>query len=465
MLEDICIHVIDAKGYSVYYSRGCELIEGYTKAEVIGKHIQELYWTSDKKMLDENNSIIMKTITARQPIKNKKTKTLTQYGKLITLVSSAYPIIDGEDLLGVILVYNDTSQISELSSVISKLQKDMLNQRKLSTKNGTSFQFPDLIGSSDIMLKTIDLAKKISDSSSEILIVGPTGTGKELFAQSIHNYSPRSGGRFVAINCSSVPETLLESTLFGTNKGAFTGAMEASGLFEQAAGGTLFLDELNSSSMAFQASLLRVLERKCIRKVGGNTEIPVNVRVVSAMNCDPFEAIRKKELRDDLYYRLSTMTLELPPLKARTGDIEELIMEFINQGNNLLCRHIKGISNEALLILESYDWPGNIRQLKHCIDYALLMTDSKEQMITSNHLPSHFLKEVNLSTAQIPEHFQGDINITCMLRDYERKLILDQLRKYDGNVNKTAKSFNMSRQKLHYRIKALGILAFEYKIP
>lgn len=160
MLEDICIHVIDAKGYSVYYSRGCELIEGYTKAEVIGKHIQELYWTSDKKMLDENNSIIMKTITARQPIKNKKTKTLTQYGKLITLVSSAYPIIDGEDLLGVILVYNDTSQISELSSVISKLQKDMLNQRKLSTKNGTSFQFPDLIGSSDIMLKTIDLAKK-----------------------------------------------------------------------------------------------------------------------------------------------------------------------------------------------------------------------------------------------------------------------------------------------------------------
>jgi len=463
VLEDICIHVIDAKGCTTYYSKGCEKIEGYKRHEVIGKHITETYWTSDKKKLDESNSIIIKALSTGKPIKNKQTKTLTKYGKLITLVSSAYPIIGDGELLGVIMAYNDTTQIGELSSVITRLQKDMLNQKKLATKNGTSFQFPDLIGSSKVMHSTIKIAKKIADSASEVLIVGPTGTGKELFAQSIHNYSPISEGRFVAINCSSVPETLLESTLFGTSKGAFTGATDSKGLFEQANNGTLFLDELNSSSMAFQASLLRVLETNKIRKVGGNTEIPVNVRIISAMNIDPLEAVKKKELREDLYYRLSTLTLELPPLKKRIGDIEELVMEFIDKGNELLYRDIKGISDEALYILKRYDWPGNVRQLKHCIDYAMNMTDSSDIMITSDHLAKQFMREVDKRTVKDTLAAEGTINLVETVKEYERKLIIEHLKKNKGNVNQTAIQFGMPRQKLHYRLKTLNILEFEYK--
>lgn len=389
IVEDICIHVVDINGRTCYYSKGCEKIEQYRREDILGKNICDTYRLDENNELNSDNSALLEVLQTGKCIKNEVMRYITQKGKLMKIITSAYPIFSNNELLGAIAVFKDMSQIIEMSSAITQLQDELLFQKKLQSHNGTQYHFGDIIGSSAILKSTIDIAKRISVSVSPVLIVGATGTGKELFAQSIHNYSPVSNGSFVAINCSSIPETLLESILFGTTKGAFTGANDKIGLFEQAKDGTLFLDELNSTSLAFQASLLRVLETNEIRRVGGNKEISVNGRIISATNIDPLEAIKKNQLRSDLYYRLSALTLEIPTLAIRIDDIDELVTTFIRTNNKIMRKNIQGISDEAIKSLKNYNWPGNIRQLKHCIDYSMNMAEINNYLINSNHLPKY----------------------------------------------------------------------------
>jgi len=382
---------------------------------------------------------------------------ITQKGKLMKIITSAYPIFSNNELLGAIAVFKDMSQIIEMSSAITQLQDELLFQKKLQSHNGTQYHFGDIIGSSAILKSTIDIAKKISVSVFPVLIVGATGTGKELFAQSIHNYSPVANGSFVAINCSSIPETLLESILFGTTKGAFTGANDKIGLFEQAKDGTLFLDELNSTSLAFQASLLRVLETNEIRRVGGNKEISVNGRIISATNIDPLEAIRKNQLRSDLYYRLSALTLEIPTLAMRIDDIDELVITFIRTNNKIMRKNIQGISDEAFKLLKNYNWPGNIRQLKHCIDYSMNMAEINDHLIVTKHLPKYILNDCKSKEINHLSQVSKSNNLKETMKDIERKIIIEEIKNNHGNFSRAAKNLSISRQNLQYRLRVLNI--------
>ncbi|AET67408.1 PAS domain S-box [Desulfosporosinus orientis DSM 765] len=460
VLEDICIQVVDINGCTIYYSKGCETIEQYKREDILGKNIRDTYRLDENVELTSDNSVMLGVLQTGKPIINEVMRYITQKGQLVNVITSAYPIFSNDKLLGAIAVFKDISQIIEMSSTITRLQHDLLLQKKIQNQNGTQFHFDDIIGSSTITKSTIAMAKRISLSSSPILIVGATGTGKELFAQSIHNYGPVSKGPFVAINCSSIPETLLESILFGTTKGAFTGANDTIGLFEQAKNGTLFLDELNSTSLAFQASLLRVLETNKIRRVGDNKEILVNGRIISATNIDPVEAIKKAQLRPDLYYRLSALTLEIPTLVMRFDDIYELANSFIRANNQIMGKNIHGISDEAYKLLKNYNWPGNIRQLKHCIDYSMNMTEIKDLLICSHHLPKYI---VNSSKTKPAHKLCKANNLKETLNQIEREIIIKEINSNNGNLSRSAKNLGISRQNLQYRLGVLKIFEPKYK--
>ncbi|MGB3913916.1 MAG: sigma 54-interacting transcriptional regulator, partial [Thermacetogeniaceae bacterium] len=328
-------------------------------------------------------------------------------------------------------------------------------QKRRKHANGTIFEFDDIIGESDSIKQTIKIAKKFARSLSPVIIQGETGTGKELFAQSIHNYSSRANGPFVAVNCAAIPESLLEGILFGTSKGAFTGAEDKSGLFEEATEGTLFLDEINSMSMLLQTKMLRVLQNKTVRRVGGNKEIPVNPRIISATNVDPMESIAKNQLRNDLYYRLAVATLVIPPLRNRLDDIPILARYFIEKNSKIMGKNIKYISDEVFEIFNKYNWPGNVRELEHVIEHAINMADSTDTKLSVQHLPPHLREKFTHK-----HHFYKDYkvnNLQQTLLDIEKDIITQELINNDYNITKTAKSLGISRQHLQYRLKKLNI--------
>jgi len=302
-----------------------------------------------------------------------------------------------------------------------------------------------------------------------------TGTGKELFAQSIHSHSKRKNGPFIGINCAALPESLLESILFGTVKGAFTGAIDRPGLFEQANGGTLFLDELNSMPLGLQAKLLRVLQDGTIRRVGGTQDISVDVRIISSLNTDPNEAVNKKVLRQDLFYRLAVVSIRIPPLKERRDDIPMLTSYFIGKYKRKLNKPVKNISPEVMQCFMNYHWPGNVRELEHVIECAMVVIGDSDY-ITLDHLPHHLIEcyarqqdeheEVNQlvildADFRKQTHHNNRKKTNYILKhkidSTERDLIIKILSETQGNVSRTARILGISRQSLQYRLKKYNI--------
>lgn len=318
----------------------------------------------------------------------------------------------------------------------------------------------------------IEHAKRATRTSSYVLIVGETGTGKELFAQSIHNGSSRSSGPFITQNCAALPDNLIESLLFGTQKGAFTGATDQPGLFEQAQGGTLLLDEINSLNPGLQAKLLRVLQEKRVRRLGSTKEIAVDVRVIANMNEDPVDAIAGGRMRKDLFYRLGIVTLFIPPLSERKEDIPTFVSHFIKKYNELFQMKVKAADEEVLALFQAYDWPGNVRELEHVIEAGMnMMMD--EDYLCMHHLPYHFRFKhregrpaAQLQTNPLqhtaadtfiytsPEH---TTDFQTQMERFEKQYIVHYLEKMDDNISQTAKLLGMSRQSLQYRMKKLHI--------
>jgi DNA-binding NtrC family response regulator len=256
----------------------------------------------------------------------------------------------------------------ELLKEVSFLRKELTKQ----------YRFHDLVSKSPKMQKIFELARTVAKSNSNILILGESGTGKELLARAIHNESPRANGPFVAVSCVAIPDTLLESELFGHEKGAFTDAIaQKKGKFELAHGGTLFLDEIGDISPKMQLTLLRVLEEKEFTRVGGTKPIKVDVRIIAATNRDLQKAVQEGRFRDDLYYRLNVITIQLPPLRERKEDIPLLVQHFIEKFNLQMGKKVERISDEALRILMQYDWPGNVRELENTIERAMVITKGK----------------------------------------------------------------------------------------
>ena len=299
------------------------------------------------------------------------------------------------------------------------------------------------------MQEVIAQGKRAALSSSSILVYGESGTGKELFVQGIHNASARRAKPFIAQNCAALPETLLESLLFGTAKGSYTGAVDRAGLFELADGGTLFLDEVQSMSQSLQAKLLRVLEDGVIRRVGSTKSSVVNVRVIAAMNVHPEQALEEERLRRDLFYRLNVLSFYLPPLRERRSDISLLAHHFMACFQSTNSIQIEAFSEPLMKKLEMHSWPGNVRELKHCVEH--MMNVSHSTVLQLEDLPVFFTeKRRQLDDSIIP--------LRDALHSTEKSLIQQALQRTDGNVMKAAQLLKIPRQTLQYKIKNLEIV-------
>jgi arginine utilization regulatory protein len=434
------ILVVDEHGVIIFY----DLVDlsvlkqiGLRPEEFMGNHVTTFY-----KNLTVENSTIMKVLKDGVAISNVNQDLITKNGNLLISVNSTFPIIENEKIIGAIEFSKHFYTKDSIQSI------DKIANHKVYRRNNTYYTIDDLISVNPKMEIIKNKIKRIAKTNSTVLIYGKTGTGKEMVAQSIHNLSDRYEGPFISVNCGAIPPNLMESTLFGTVKGSFTGAADMPGLFEQAEGGTLFLDEVNSLDIYLQVKLLKAIEEKTIRRIGGNKNISLNLRVISATNEDPDILVSEKRLREDLYYRLGVVQLDLPPLTERKEDIEILLSEFINFYNNNMNILIEGVEEEVRECFNRYNWPGNIRELKNAVETAFNNTSTK--IITIDDIP----KRIRDFALMKPRKKIDQLNqsLKDAVESYEKNLISNQLINTNGKITEAAKKLGISKQLLKYKI-------------
>jgi len=328
-----------------------------------------------------------------------------------------------------------------LDEVISRYKKEILNQK---------YGFDEITGLSQPIQEVFGVIKKAAASESNVLITGESGTGKELIARAIHRWSPRNEKSFMTINCSAIPDTLLESELFGFEKGAFTGAnYTKKGLLESADGGTVFFDEIGDVSPLFQIKILRVLQEGEIMRIGGNRQLKVDVRIIAATNKDLKTACLKEKFREDLFYRLNVINIHLPPLRDRIEDVPLLANHFIHKHahkrKDIL---IKGITEDAINILKNHSYPGNVRELENIIEHAISFANNPE--ILPSDLPSHIFQSAARNRAVTPK-------LRDALKTLEKEIIISALNESTGNISRAASTLGIYRQQLQRKIKSLRI--------
>jgi len=315
-----------------------------------------------------------------------------------------------------------------------------------------------LVGQSPLMKAVYELILSVAPTQSTVLILGESGTGKELVARAIHTYSRRSDRPFVSINCSAFQETLLESELFGYMKGSFTGAAaNKKGLFEYASGGTLFLDEIGETSLPMQVKLLRALQERKVRPIGGNEETDVDVRVIAASNRDLQQMVRDKQFREDLYYRISVIPIDIPPLRKRTSDISLLAFHFLERFNRQMGKTIRGITSESIRLMENYPWPGNVRELENAVERAMALEKGEE--ISPDSLPERVARGIpSLSDqetlAQLPDN---GLDLQKHVQEIERKLLEAALARSNGVRTRAADLLKMSYRSFRHYAKKYGL--------
>jgi DNA-binding NtrC family response regulator len=338
-----------------------------------------------------------------------------------------------------------------LDKIVERLEtlREVKALRRQLREHGT---FGSIIGNSSEMRKIYQVVEQAAPTSASVLITGESGTGKELVAQTIHQLSSRASFPFIAINCAAIPETLLESEIFGHEKGAFTGAAERrQGCFELADRGTLFLDEIGEMTPATQVKLLRVLQEQKFRRLGGRAEQSVDVRIIAATNADPVEGVKQGKLREDLYYRLNVFFLRLPPLKERKDDLPLLIQSFINEFNTRNQKSIAGVDHEAMRLLEQYSWPGNVRELRNVIERATILAGGP--FIEPKHLPPILGDEPAPASKQAPMALSAGITV----EEAERRLIMMTLAHTRDNKTRAAEILGISLKTLHNKLNKLRL--------
>jgi len=341
----------------------------------------------------------------------------------------------------------------ELSIIITKA----LEKRQLLTEHGylkkqlnNKFGFANIIGNSPPMQKLFSRMKRIAGTDSTVLVLGESGTGKELVAKAIHYNSHRKDRPFVPVNCSAIPETLLESELFGHVKGSFTGAIrDKAGKFESATTGTIFLDEIGTMPMHLQTKLLRVLQEQEVERIGSSRTIQLDVRVISATNLNLEEEVKKGTFREDLFYRLNVIPIILPPLRERKEDILALVKHFIEKNCTDMKRPLMSISNEALEMLETYRWPGNVRELENMVERIVTLTDGDR--IMAHDIPSHIREEVQTKVTE------RGVDLVRTVNEIEKKMICDALSLTNGVKAKAAPMLKLNRTTLVEKMRRLGI--------
>lgn len=442
------IHVVNEVGKTVIYNKKMSELESMDKDIVLGKKITDVF-----PSLNENNSTLMLTLKNKTEIKNNQQEYLNKYGQKIITINSTIPIFLENGSVWALEIARDITETKKLYNKIVSLQEKLYTDENLDDEQNRYFTFTDIKGENKKLKQVINYARQAARTDSSILIVGDTGTGKELFAQSIHSGSRRQNKPFIAQNCAALPENLLEGILFGTRKGGFTGAINRKGLFEQANGGTLLLDEINSMSKALQAKLLRVLQEGLVRPVGGKEDIKVDVRIIATSNKSPVESIREGNLREDLYYRLAVVLLQLPLLSERQDDIVLLANYFINRINKKFNKNIIGLSDEVKEIFYNYSWPGNVRQLEHVIEGAINII-SDGNYINKDHVKP-FL--IDITANQDQQQVDDKKTLPEKMEKLEKEYIIEALKKNAKNITTTAKYLGIKRQSLQYRMNKYDI--------
>jgi arginine utilization regulatory protein len=470
------ILITDTGGRILFYNETQAGIDDLRPGNVIGKRVADIY------RLDWHDSMIFRCIQTHAPVIGRLFFYRTCKGKLANTIHSVFPLLRNGRLLGAICFVKNYNLLEKVMSGFSTLAPNPPPE----LTNGTRYQFTDIVGVDKNVLHALSMARLAAESTSPVMLFGETGSGKEMFAQSIHNYSPRRDNPFVGINCAAIPETLLEGVLFGTVKGAFTGAMNKMGLFEQANGGTLFLDEINSMPIPLQSKLLRVLQEKKIRRVGASAEVPVALKIISSVNLPAHKAIREGRLRMDLFYRLAVVYIGIPPLREQPEGIETLIRHFIYKNNLSLGKQVRGLSEPVMQFFRSYHWPGNVRELEHLIEGAM-NTIGPDTTLRISHLPPHLLldqvrdedpplhvlpgkqsgKEIDEATgipdAEMARPGTGVRDLRQQRQEKERKMIDEALAAAGGNVSKAARMLNVSRQLVHYKMRKYGLSRQHYR--
>ena len=389
---------------------------------------------------------------------------IIHHKEVIGTMSIDLPASDEEELNGYFLFLQHVAHI--LASAVSTIREEMEERNALESENkmlrrqlGDRYSIDNMVGNCNSMRAVYEQIVQVGNSTATVLVRGASGTGKELVARAIHFNSPRKNNAFISVNCAALPENLIESELFGHEKGAFTGAQQQrKGRFELANGGTIFLDEIGDISTAVQVRLLRVLQEKTFERVGGSETITVNVRVVAATSRNLEEGMANGTFREDLYYRLNVFPILLPPLRERRSDIMLLADYFLQKYSEMYGKQMKRISTSAINMMMAYHWPGNVRELENCIERAVLT--ASDGVIHGFNLPPSLQTSDETRTNLLPEN---GANLKQMVEAYEREILIDALKKHRGNATAAARYLQTTQRIINYRIKSLGIEPKNYK--
>ena len=449
-LIDEGVYIVDREGVGIHYNKAMANMEKVNISDVLGKKFHEAF--PDFNM---GESTMFKAISKNAPTLKKQQTYKNLYGKEITTVNSTIPIIVDGETVAAVEVAKDITSIRQMSDTLLELREGTMESgaSQQAPKGIKRYTFNDIHGQNPQFTQVVERARKAADNDASVFIYGETGTGKELFAQSIHFGGVRAEKPFLAQNCAAIPETLLEGILFGTAKGSFTGAVDRAGLFEQANGGTLLLDEISAMPYDLQSKLLRVLQEGYVRRVGDAKDRPVNVRIISTVNEPPEELIEQGKLRKDLYYRLNVINISIPALRERLDDIPVLTEAFLEKHNQRFGKELWMVTDGAIKKLKHYDYPGNVRELENIIEQAVSMADREHALTEKNlNMPITARKVRNPQISY--DHLQPlDEYMTAV----EAKIIREAIMASEGNISKAAEGLKIKRQTLQHKLKKYHI--------
>ncbi|MSU00171.1 AAA domain-containing protein [Tissierella sp. DSM 105185] len=423
-----------------------EKLMGIKEEDAIGKPVEEVI---------ENTRMHIVVRTGKKELRD------VQRIQGHDMITNRIPIIKQEKIIGAVgtVLFKDISEVKELAHQLLDLQSKINKYKgEIERIEGTKYSFHSIITRNPKMEYLKKVGKMASETNSTVLITGESGTGKELFAHAIHRASYRKEEAFIAINCAAIPKELLESELFGYDSGAFTGARKDGkpGKFELASGGTIFLDEIGDMPLEMQAKILRVLESKEFERIGGNKKIGFDVRVIAATNENIEESVKKGKFREDLYYRLNVISIEIPPLRERMEDIEILSEDILNNLIKEMAVGRKELSKEAMKILKSYSWPGNVRELRNILERAINL--SMGNLILAEHLPERILNGVNY----LPNNIEDIIKLKDTIEAVEREAVIKAITLTKGNKTLAAEKLGIHRTALYKKIDKYKIEDIDY---
>ncbi len=437
---DLMEELFNKHGYETFTARN-----GVEALEVIREHEPDIM-ISDMVMPEMDGIKLLEIIRKKYP--DISVIMITAHGTIETAVDAMKK--GAKDyILKPLRLDEILSKVDTISQLKSLIKENQYLREKLSQK----YNFNNIIGKNRKMLELFDLIKDIAKTNSTVLITGESGTGKELIANAIHFNSDRIKKPFVKVNCGVLAENLLESELFGHVKGAFTGAIrDKLGRFEMANGGTIFLDEIGDISLNMQLKLLRVLQEGEFERVGGTETIKVDVRIIAATNRDLQELMRKGEFRQDLYYRLNVIPIEVPPLRERKDDIPLLVTHFLTKFNEQFNKNIDSIDDEAMQCLQEYDWPGNIRELENLVERAVVL--NKTGRLTLKDFPPYIVQK---REPALEVEIDSDQSLNDLVDNFEKQIIMKALRENNFNKLRTAEKLGIHRSTFMSKLKKYGI--------